>query len=78
MPKHGALASIATGSCGNKKLADLRYGFAMVESVGKSSQSEGFNLGLGFFACRPVGHNPRQRGDLGNPPTVVLLLEFDS
>ena len=70
--------SMATRSCGDKKLSELGYGFAVLKPVRKRSKGERFNRGFGFFRRVAVSHDSRQLGDFGNPSTVTLLLKLNS
>jgi len=70
--------TIARRSCGDKKLAKLGYGFAVVKPVRKGAKRERLDLGPGFLRRGSVGHDTRQVRDFGNPTAVVLLLKLNS
>ena len=68
-----------TGSCRNRKeIGQLWNRFAVVETIGDDTKSQGLGLGYRFIPGLPVGHHAGQVRHLGNPPAVFFSIKLDS
>jgi len=48
------------------------------DSVRDDAQGHSFDFGFRVGLGRAVGHHAEKRGNLGDPATIVFLLELDS
>ena len=53
-------------------------GLAVLEAIGEDTEGECLGVGNRFIARGPVGEDAFQVGNLGNPPTIVFAIDFES
>ena len=68
---------LAMLSFGREQPNELGNLLAMLKPICKHPECKRFGLSERFGACGAVGHHPRQRDDLGDPPTVRFQFRRD-
>ena len=77
-PAPGALACLATPSCGPEcNIRKVRTSLPMLKPLGHRAKRQGLRSRNGFISRGPIAHRAGQFEHLSNPATVLLLLHLD-
>jgi len=77
-PARAWLSLTANGSGNDGETVGSQWNrFAIFEPISQDPQGKLLDPRYGLFMRVAVDHNARQIGDLGDPPTIVLLLGLD-
>jgi len=61
-----------------EELFQFRNGFAMIETIGDSSECEGLNFGDGLIARFAINHDAWKIGNLPNPAAIFFSFNFNN
>jgi hypothetical protein len=67
----------ANSSGHGKEEGNFRYGFAVLESLGQHAKGKSLSSRDRFFTRCSVRQSSRKRLDLGDPASILFMLELD-